>query len=334
MPSARAWILCVLSLSGLIVTVALSAAQTSSPARLLVLLRDASALAIVDPVSRKELGRVPTVKDPHEVTVSADGSTAFVASPSEGIAVIDLAAQKELRRVNPGDRSAPHDVLFADGKLYFTAEGFKSIGRYDPAANRIEWMLGVGQDGTHMLVLSKDRNTMYVPNRGSNSVSVLEAVSTGPPKWRVSAIPVPGKTPEGIDLSPDGRELWTATRGDGGVSIIDVASRKVTQTLSLGLSDANRLKLSPDGRFALILDGGTGTLVVVDAPSRKEVKRIKLAAGDTGDGGMMVMRDSSRVYLGLRDAHKVSVVDLKTLEVSGESAMGPGSGPGCIAWVP
>jgi YVTN family beta-propeller protein len=236
--------------------------------------------------------------------------------------------------VNPGDRSAPHDVLFVDGKVYFTAEGFKSIGRYDPAANKVDWMLGIGQDGTHMMVLSKDRNTMYVPNRGSNSVSVIEAISTGPPKWRVTAIPVPGKTPEGIDLSPDGRELWTATRGDGGVSIIDVASRKVTQTFNLGLTDANRLKLTPDGRLALILDGGTGSLIVVDAPGRKEIKRIKLAPGDTGDGGMMVMRDSSRVYLGLRDAHKVSIVDLKTLEVTNEIAMGAGSGPGCIAWVP
>ena len=86
--------------------------------------------------------------------------------------------------------------------------------------------------------------------------------------------------------------------------------------------------------LALILDGGTGTLVVVDAPARKEIKRIKLAPGDTGDGGMMVMRDSSRVYMGLRDAHKVSIVDLKTLEVTNEISMGPGSGPGCIAWVP
>ena len=324
----------VMSLGALIVAVTISAAQTPSPARLLVLLRDASALAIVDPVSRNVLGRVPTVKDPHEVTVSADGTTAFVASPSEGIAVIDLAAQKELRRVNPGDRSAPHDVLFVDGKVYFTAEGFKSIGRYDPAANKVDWMLGNGQDGTHMMVLSKDRNRMYVPNRGTNSVSVIEAISTGPPKWRVTAIPVPGKTPEGIDLSPDGRELWTATRGDGGVSIIDVASRKVTQTFNLGLTDANRLKLTPDGRLALIVDGGTGSLIVVDAPGRKEIKRIKLAPGDTGDGGMMVMRDSSRVYLGLRDAHKVSIVDLKTLEVTNEIAMGAGSGPGCIAWVP
>lgn len=334
MRSDRMRVQWVISLGALIVTAGLSAAQTPSPARLLVLLRDASQLAIVDPVSRNVLGRVPTVKDPHEVTVSADGTTAFVASPSEGIAVIDLAGQKELRRVNPGERSAPHDVLFADGKVYFTAEGFKTIGRYDPAANRVEWMLGIGQDGTHMLVLSRDRSTMFVPNRGSNSVSVIEAISAGPPKWRITAIPVPGKTPEGIDLSPDGRELWTATRGDGGVSIIDVASKKVTHSFNLGLTDANRLKLTPDGRLALILDGGTGSLVVLDAPSRKEIKRIKLAPGDTGDGGMMVMRDSSRVYLGLRDAHKVSVVDLKTLEVTSEIAMGPGSGPGCIVWVP
>ena len=84
----------------------------------------------------------------------------------------------------------------------------------------------------------------------------------------------------------------------------------------------------------MILDGGTGSLIVLDAPGRKEIKRIKLAPGDTGDGGMMVMRDSSRVYLGLRDAHKVSIVDLKTLEVTNEIAMGAGSGPGCIAWVP
>jgi len=100
------------------------------------------------------------------------------------------------------------------------------------------------------------------------------------------------------------------------------------------VADELRAAKAGDGRLALILDGGTGSLIVVDAPSRKEIKRIKLAPGDTGDGGMMVMRDSSRVYLGLRDAHKVSVVDLKTLEVTNEIAMGPDSGPGCIVWVP
>ena len=318
--------------SVVLVTVAhVAAAQTPSAARLLVLLRNASALAIVDPASGTVLGRVPVVADPHEVAVTPDGRTAFVASPREGISVIDVPAMKELRRVDPGALSAPHDVLFVGGKLYFTAEGFKTIGRYDPAANKVEWMLGIGQDGTHMMVLARDQQTMWVPNRGSNSVSVIDGVAGGPPKFKVTAIPVPGKTPEGIDLSPDGRELWTATRGDGGVSIVDTASRKVIQSFNLKLTDANRLKFTPDGKV-LILDGGSGTLVVVDAASRKEITRLKVAPGDSGDGGIFVMPDGSRAYLGLRDDHSVVVIDLKTLEIENRFAMGPDSGPGCVNW--
>lgn len=321
----------VLSCVVLLTMANVAAAQTSSAARLLVLLRNASALAIVDPASGKVLGRVPVGRDPHEVAVTPDGLMAFVASPSQGISVIDVQAMKELRRVDTGAFSAPHDVLFAGGKLYFTAEGFKTIGRYDPTANKVEWMLGIGQDGTHMMVLAKDQQTMWVPNRGSNSVSVIDGVAGGPPKFKTTAIPVPGKTPEGLDLSPDGRELWTATRGDGGVSIIDTASRKVTQSFNLKLTDANRLKFTPDGKV-LILDGGTGTLVILDAASRKEIKRLKVAPGDSGDGGIFVMPDGSRAYLGLRDDHSVVVIDLKRLEIENRFAMGPDSGPGCINW--
>lgn len=309
-----------------------AASQTPSPARLLVLLRNASALAIVDPASGAVLGRVPVGVDPHEVAVTPDGSMAFVASPREGISVIDVRAMKELRRVNPGNLSAPHDVLYAGGKLYFTAEGYKTIGRYDPTADKVEWMLGIGQDGTHLLVLAKDQQTMWVPNRGSNSISVIDGVAGGPPKFKTMAIPVPGTTPEGLDLSPDGRELWTATRGDGGVTIIDTATRRVIQSFNLKLTDANRLKFTPDGSKVIILDGGTGTLVVLDAASRKEITRLKVAPRDTGDGGVFVMPDGSRAYLGLRDDHSVVVIDLKTLKIENRFAMGPDSGPGCINW--
>ncbi|MGE5359988.1 MAG: YncE family protein, partial [Bacteroidales bacterium] len=207
----------------------LAAAQTPSPARLLVLLRNASALAIVDPESGNVLGRVPTVKDPHEVTT--DGKLAYVGSQIEGIAVIDIAAQKEVRRLSPGLTSLSHDVLYSNGKLYFTAEGYKSLGRYDLATNTIDWTLGTGQNGPHMLILSRDMNTLYMSNPASASVSFAEGILAGPPKWQVTSVSVPGPGPEGIALSPDGRELWVASRGDGAVSIIDVASKKVTETL-------------------------------------------------------------------------------------------------------
>ena len=321
-----------LAFSAIVAALSITSAQTPSPGRLLVLLRDASVLAIVDPASGTVLGRVPTGRDPHEVTASADGRLAFVASMVDGISVIDIAAQEEIRRVDPGPGSQTHDVLFAEGKVYFTIEGYKSIGRYDPSTNEIDWTLGIGQDGTHLLVLDQDANTMFMPNTGSNSVTMVEGIMEGPSQSKLTVIPVPGELPEGIDLSPDGREIWTATRNDGGVSIIDVASRRVVQTLDLGMKDANRLKFTPDGRV-LIIDGEAASLVVIDAASRREITRVTLGQVDTGDGAVLVAPDGTRAYLGLRALDRVAVLDLNTLEITLEMPMGDGAGPGCMYWI-
>ena len=321
-----------LLLGAMVAALGTVSAQSPSPGRLLVLLRDASALAIVDPASGAVLGRVPTGRDPHEVTASADGRLAFVASMVDGISVIDLAAQEEIRRFNPGPGSRPHDVLFAGGKLYFTIEGYKSIGRYDPSTDEMDWTLGIGQDGTHLLVLDRDSDTMFMPNTRSNSVTMVERITAGPAQATLTVIPVPGELPEGIDLSPDGREIWTATRNDGGVSIIDVASRRVVQTLDLGMKDANRLKFTPDGRV-LIIDGEAAAVVILDAATRREITRVTLGQADTGDGAVLVTPDGTRAYLGLRAEDRVAVLDLNTLEVTKELPMGEGTGPGCMYWI-
>jgi len=325
----RRWVASLVALAALTGATGIASAQAPSTERLLVLLRDASALAIVDPANGEILGRVPTGRDPHEVTASSDGRLAFVASPADGISVIDIATQREIRRVHPGPGSGPHDVLFADGKVYFTIEGYKSIGRYDPEADQIDWTLGIGQESTHMLALGNDGRTMYMPNRGSNSVTVAEGVTDGPEETTLTNIPIPGELPEGIDVSPDGQEVWTATRNDGGVSIINVASKEVVQTLDLGMKDANRLKFTPDGRV-LIIDGEAASVVVLDAASRSVIKRVSMASVDTGDGAILVSRDGSHAYVGLRAADRVAVLDLTTLEVTEEIMMGEGSGPGCM----
>ena len=326
------WWVVSLSLGAVVSWLSIASAQAPSSGRLLVLLRDASALAIVDPASRTVLARVPTGRDPHEVTASADGRLAFVASMVDGISVIDIAAQEEIRRVDPGPGSRTHDVLFAGGKVYFTIEGYKSIGRYDPSTDEIDWTLGIGQDGTHLLVLNRETNTLFMPNTQSNTVTMAENIMAGPSESKLTVIPIPGELPEGIDLSPDGREVWTATRNDGGVSIIDVASRTVVQTLNLGMKDANRLKFTPDGRV-LIIDGEAASLVVLDAASREEIKRVTLGPVDTGDGAVLVSPDGTRAYLGLRAADRVAVLDLTTLEVTHEIPMGDGAGPGCMYWI-
>jgi YVTN family beta-propeller protein len=216
--------------------------------------------------------------------------------------------------------------VFAGGEVYFTAEANSLIGRYDPVGNQIDWLLGTGQNVTHMLVLSKDGDKIFTANIGSDSISVIERGSD-PHDWVETVIGV-GHGPEGIDISPDGKEVWTAHSRDGGVSIIGVATRKVIQTLSLNTKRANRLKFTPDGELVLISDLDGGDLLVLNAPARQEIKRIKL--GHMPEG-ILIAPDGAHAYVAVWGDNNVAVVDLKTLEVM--NRIPTGSGPDGLAWV-
>ena len=294
--------------------------QTPAPA-LLVLNKAANELAIVDPAALKVVARVAVGEAPHEVC--SDGKLAVVGNygtgprPGNTLSVIDLASQKELKRVDLGALRRPHGIVCSGGKAWFTAEGNKLIGRLDPASGAVDWLMGTGQNSTHMLVLTRDESKIFTANIGSDSITCLE--NAGNRGWQATVIAV-GKGPEAIDLSPDGREVWTAHSQDGGVSIIDVETKKVNQTLAALTRHSNRLKFTPDGKRVLISDAEGGEVVVLDAETRKEVKRIKTGGQPLG---IQMQPDGARAYVALAQEGAVAVIDLKTLEISGKVATGP-----------
>jgi YVTN family beta-propeller protein len=297
--------------------------------KLLVVNKGDSALAIVDAGTMDSV-KVPTGPVPHEVAASADGKYAVVTNygahqDGTTISVIDLTTRKETR-VDLGGLRGPHGVVFFDGKAWFTVEGSKKIARYDPTTNKIDWTHDIGQERTHMLVISKDGHSIYTSNVNSDSVTVVTA-NMDESQWTNTVVKV-GKGPEGIDLSPDGMEVWAANSGDGTVSIIDAASKKVKQTVNVGTKRSNRLKFTPDGKLALISDLGSGDLVVMDVASRKEVKRMNL--GKNAEG-ILILPDGSRAFVAVSGDNKVVLVDLKTWAVAPQSLSG--NDPDGMAWV-
>jgi DNA-binding beta-propeller fold protein YncE len=188
----------------------------------------------------------------------------------------------------------------------------------------VDWVLGTGQNITHMVRLSPDLNQLFTSNIGSDNLSIF--TRTGTSEWNQTAVPV-GKGPEGFDLTPDGRELWAANSGDGSVSIINLAQKRVVRTFRAQTQRSNRLKFTPDGKLVLISDLGAGNLVIYDRATLRELKRMPLGREPAG---ILVSPDSARAYVSVTGDNFVAIIDLKTLELAGRIA--PGNGPDGLAW--
>jgi YVTN family beta-propeller protein len=348
-----------------VATWALVATPAVAADLLLVINKGDNTLAIVDAATLNILGTAPTGPDPHEVVASADGKLAYITNYNAGngfansLSVVDLVARTALPPIDLGALARPHGITLSDGKIYFSAEGAKVVARYDPATRRVDWVIGTGQDRTHMVIVSSDRKLIFTTNVASATVSILEERAVGrrggggPPRgtpppgaagrgqagrgagfvpfpttdWYVTTIPV-GAGAEGYDLSPNGRELWVANAQAGTVSVIDVAAKKVAETLTVPFRSANRLKFTPDGKYAFISDLGGTDVIVMDAATRKEIKRVNVGGGAAG---IQMSADGARAFAAVGSRNGVAIIDVRTLQVSGFIATGPG--PDGLAWV-
>jgi YVTN family beta-propeller protein len=325
-------------------------AQRADGGRLLVLSKGDRTLSVVDPATLKILGKVPSGDDPHEVAATPDGRKAYISNygTAKGgfntLTIGDIAAFKPLGTVNLGGLRGPHGMTEAGGKIYFTAEVAKAIGRVDPATDTVDWVLGTGRDITHMVVVSKDVQRMFTVDVQSATASIIERAKgragrfapAADDDWTVTSVKVgePSEDFEGFDVSPDGNELWTVSPR-GKIAIVDTAGKKLVASLDApGVTGGNRVKFTLDGKLVLIsrLSFGRGgaaaslpSIVVYDRATRKEVKQIQTGGGV---GGLLMQPDGTRAYGSSREG--VVAIDLKTMSVIGKIDVGPN--PDGLAW--
>jgi YVTN family beta-propeller protein len=337
-------------------SLALSAAllaQTAPPESLLILSKQDHTVAIVDPTTLKVLVRIPVGNDPHEVIASSDGNTAYVSNYGGGayntLTAVDIALQTPLNAIELGPLRGPHGLDFEAGKVWFTAEAAQAIGSYDPATSKVDWILGTGQNRTHMIYVSPDAKHIVTTNVTSGTVSIMEksairapngppanpqqggaasAPPPGPPRedWNQTVVKV-GEGSEGFDVSPDNKEIWTANAHDGTISIIGLAQKKLLQTLNANVHGANRLKFTPDGKQVVVSALSGPDVVVFDSATRKEIKRIPVGHGAAG---IQMQPDGSRAFVACTPDNYVVAIDLKSLQVTAH--IDAGRGPDGMAW--
>lgn len=152
---------------------------------------------------------------------------------------------------------------------------------------------------------------------------------------------------EGIDVSPDGKEVWVTNRQANAVSVIDGATLKVTATIE-SKAFPIRVKFTPDGNYALVSNAQSGEVAVFDVKERKEVKRIKLEFSPVNDAdkrlfgnqfgkspvpvGILIEPSGRYAYVANTQADVITVIDLKEWKIA--DRLTAGKEPDGLAYSP
>ena len=165
-------------------------------------------------------------------------------------------------------------------------------------------------------VASADGNTLYVSLPEVDLVAVADLQS-----FRVVEKIPAGDVPVRLALQPDGQYLWVGNDGgDGGVTVIDLKTRQIASSLTLG-GGHHEIAFTPDGRNALVTSEADDQLALISTSNFKMTE-----SSDTGGLPVAVVAapDGKRVYVANGRTGTVDVYSLPDLRLQDTIPMEPG----------
>jgi hypothetical protein len=125
-------------------------------------------------------------------------------------------------------------------------------------------------------------------------------------------------SPHGLQLGPDGL-LYVTCENSGVVALVDLAARRVVDTIATGSTNAHRLAIAPDGRWLYTENEEDASISVIDLPARKLVRQVATPHPLAGlavssDGRLIVAVDDQEPQLFIIDAASFAIVRTIPLE--------------------
>lgn len=157
------------------------------------------------------------------------------------------------------------EINDAARQLYAVTKDDHSLYVMDLDQHKVLRKIALPAEG-YTCLLSPDKKELYISCWGCDGVLVFDTQT-----WQQLAdIPV-GDNPNDLCVTRSGKYLYVANSNDNSVSVIDVRSRKVTETLNAALypdapggSTSNSVALSADERTLYIANADNNCLAVFD----------------------------------------------------------------------
>ncbi|MGH8662572.1 MAG: YncE family protein [Burkholderiales bacterium] len=227
-----------------------------------------NSLTVIDPMTGEISGEI-RVEDPYNLYFTPDGKMAVVvAERHKRLDFRDLRTWKLIKSVPVEWPGVDHLAFSRDGAyLVASCEWSGRIVKVDLKKLELVADMELGKNPIDVLRPPR-QHLMFIADQGVHGVFVVD-----PDAWKeVQFIPT-GRGTHGLLLSHDEKSIYASNREEGSISVIDIASRKVTAKWKTGGS-LDMGQLSPDGTQFWISSRYHADVRVIDTRTGKVIATI------------------------------------------------------------
>ncbi len=248
--------------------------------RLWVLNDLGDSLTAIDPVTGKK-GRTVPVEDPYNMYYTPDGKFAIVvAEAKERLDFRDPETMKLVDSLSVPCKGVDHMDFTADGRyLIASCEFAATLIKVDVANRKLVGSIPLEAGGMPQDVkTSPDGKVFYIADMVADGIYLVEPDSFK----RIGFIPT-GKGAHGLYVSRDSKLLYISNRGEGSISLLDLATRKLVAKWKIPRGGSPDMGgVSADGKVLWLSGRYNSEVYAFDTSDGHLLARIKVGKGPHG----------------------------------------------------
>ena len=287
--------------AALVLFIGTQAANSQEPSRTLIAVNKlGDSVTFFDMRTNARLATIPIPGHPHDIVASPDGRTAYVSIYGDGIYG---------RNPNPGHTISVIDLV-----------NRRKTGDIDLGSFRAPHQLALDSQGRLWAACDLSGAAVVVDVKAQKVVGSVSTGNTGS-HW--------------IAMLPDGKKAYTSNKEHPYLSVIDVASMKMTGKVPMP-NGGDGLTVSRDGKRLFVTDRSAGFVRIFDTATDREIRAIPIKSHAMRVG---LTPDERYAVLTQNDISQVEVVDLQTFTSKGQLPVGKNPmgvffpGPGHLAYI-
>ncbi len=261
-------------------------------------------IVLLDTKSGEILDTIPAGDSPHEVALDSSKKIIYVPSyHGNTITKIEFEKGRVCKVFDLGENTHLHGIhLSRDGSiLWVTSEEKNAVLEIDTQSGAILKKWHTDQYKSHMIVGTPDDSKLYVANIDSGSVSVIDRLNA-----QVKTL-YTGAGAEGIDCSPNGKEVWVSNRDANSISVISTATDTIMKTLSSYGKFPVKVRFRPDGEEVWVINNQSENIGVFKARDHSLLQMIEVGKRPLG---ITFSPDSKTAYITSPATHEITEIDI------------------------